>query len=281
MIENPFVTLEIKKDLLVREYEAQNWSGLKSFAQEHFKALAKVFHPDKGGDPERMARYTAAIALLGSEDEVRLFVGELMDDAALKTVRLQEMHGRSENRLRVQRDALINSLAYVNQFELLAVDRPSTLLVFDDDVRYIVDVLSPSTCRVRRSNASLDDVLNLTPSETEFSNGEWVEHYIDGNHRLVGKVSHGELYHDLYQAAGVRIVGCIRPRKAPPVTSTGQYVQINVAPRGDRQISWEAPQDAWFLGDIEFDVEPGTTLVVQSSQGYLSLLGMTHDISEL
>ena len=274
MIENPFLTLHMDKNLLVSLSETRDWNQIRQLAAGWYKVLAKMHHPDKGGDAARMQRYTEAYELLGSDDEVELYVGELLDDSVHIARQSQTVSDRAVDTLRAERDTLLGSLAHVDQLSLFATREQTegatrvSLLALSDSDYLVLDVYSSSATRLYQSVAEFPDtVTDLIPAAVFYRDGVWSQQYINDEHEVIEEVSHDRLI----KRNEVGVVGCMREQVA--VSSSVDFRRLSTGAERTRAPEWLNPADAWFLSDLRFFVQPGDDIVVKNAQGDLTVLG--------
>lgn len=269
MTNNPFITLGVPKDLVVHQYTQGNLRPLQQIAEGYFKVLSKVYHPDRpDGDSDKMALFTEAIEQLRDPDGLEYYVSEMLDTASAARYETKQILRSLELQREATIEALASSLWHINQFDVLGLMEPTSLLVEMGPNRLILDVLSPSRTVLRRPKPTTE--LPERVDTPRYENGHWTEVYSDG--KSVEHYAHT----DVVDVGDVRVAGSVRYGRGLDLSGDSTtHVSLENSLKLTAHVDWLMPLQAWYLPHLQgqpIGINEGE--VVVTANGRVALLGL-------
>lgn len=247
---NPLVLLGVPKALLVREQGRP--AVILTLVEGFYKTLAKQYHPDAlDGDAELMASLSEAFEELRDPDGLEYYLDELLESGVESNVHSADSVLRMEERRKRTFTATASMLPFVNQYEVLNVDRPTSFYFMAEGAPVIVDVTSCMDAAISVSRTPDEIVLSsdslINAPKLSYRNGLWHDSY------QVGDQAHKFVHDGLTRVADARVVGSYEHGYANEFKRLqGSSFSEYSLPVGTSRfrLDWTEPEHAWYLGGL-------------------------------
>lgn len=260
----PLEELDMSDDLVRLLFEKGGLKAVIKTAEDSYRMLAKVFHPDSAtGDEDKMDLLGQAIEELRDEASLEYYVGEVTAKDREGRERRRVL-ARMERRQGASTDYLLGMLGYTNQFEQLGITQPTSFLTDS----FVVDVLTPNETRVYMQLDSLEgSARDPAGIDHVFRDGQWFTRL------LFKKKWEDEPVALRPLKEGVRVVGTFQMPKEDFALPQPSSTQIALGPSTvAAQLSWSEPSSTWYMSLLSHQVQPGH--LVLYSQGLFADCGL-------
>lgn len=271
-MNNPFTTLGVPNDLLLRELHSGEFGRLRVVAKGFYLALSKVYHPDRGGDAAIMAPLTIAFEDIqkAADEELEYYIEELFDEGTLlqEENRDRQANDYAERGTTIRR--LLSMAGAIDQFAITGITAPQSLLCNfegNDFEQILLDVQSPQQTVAYIAAAFSIPNPDLYSSDRVFEKGKWVDRILDGD-KIISR-------HPvrLSSPMNVSIIGRAKDNRPDGgLVSSVDYRAIETRATAV-QIAWIDPLSAWFLPRLGASVDGGFVLVDARGK-YVAITGV-------
>lgn len=267
--ENPLITLGVPKRVLVHEQTFGTPGDVLKLAEANYRTLSKRYHPDlPGGDASLMAELGSAIDELRDIDALEFYIDELVGENDIEALYQRKQVERLVSRDSAALSHLAKGFAFIDQFAALGITQPTSFIAELESLggKVVIDVISPSRARARVTDVEADDFDPQYAKYTSASNAQ-AKYYRKVWRTLTFKeegptVKAWQIHSRFATDESVRLVGFIgdnvrHPEGTPVIFSDVRTASID-APVRQPKLSWELPEDCWFLPELRFsDTLPG------------------------
>ncbi|MFZ2835714.1 MAG: hypothetical protein WAZ21_00115 [Candidatus Saccharimonadales bacterium] len=265
---NPFITLGVPKELLLRGLSSGEFGPLRVLARGYYQALGKVYHPDRGGDAALMASFTTAFADIqqADDEELEFYIEELVDERDLRAATSRQATLDDNARRGATIGRLVHASAAIDQFAVLGVSAPQSLLCWFGDGRLVVlDVQSPHQVVARLAEPDSSPDPDKHSYDYAYEKGQWVARTLRGS-RVVKRTPLRLLGQNR-----VSIIGGVSAVRTTQVSTSAGFTALESG-IGHTLLRWEDPRTAWYMEHLSGNTAGG--LVLTDAKGkYVTLTG--------
>ena len=265
---NPFVTLGVPKELLLRVLGSGEFGPLRVLTRGFYQALGKVYHPDRGGDAALMATFTAAFEDIqqADDEELEFYIEELVDERDLRAAKSRQAMLEDNARRGAIIGRLVHASAAIDQFAVLGASAPQSLLCWFGDGRLVVlDVQSPHKVIARLAEPDSTPDPARHSYDYAFEKGQWVSRTLRDS-RVVKRTPL-----ELLGQNRVSIIGGVSTARTTRVSTSAGFAALESGV-GHTLLGWEDPRTAWYMEHLSGNMAGG--LVLTDAKGkYVTLTG--------
>lgn len=268
--ENPLLTMGVPRAVIEREKAFGSNDGILSVAEANYRTFAKRYSSDlSDGDAALMIAFSQAMEELRDRDALEFYIDELVGAADV-----QELYMRKQAQQVVSRDTralarVAANLAFVDQFELLGIEEPTSYLMDFHGQRAVIDVLSPTRARARITDLTTEDQAGfINSNQYKYQDGTWLESYIDTDYS-----EHWFRFERFLSDEVVRVVGFAPERldsTSRKITDTPKHTMLD-APVTQVRLGWQKPEYSWFLSELHHDRNAVLPRLILIKQGQFAV----------
>lgn len=277
--ENPLLVLGVPKAALVREVARGARGDTLKLAEAQFRTMSRLYHPDlPDGDLDTYSVFGDAISELRNPAALEYYIDELLGTDDLSA--LYQRRAQVAERARDDRTIgnLVRSFDFADQFAILGVNGPTSLIGSLDGQRVVIDVYQPH--RAVAKLASYDETVQ--PHEGfSYTNGIWSEKALrvsEGFDPIYGESTDDPTasettvaYDSFITKERVTVVGFVSASSRPSDAKSSAQSMIESG-GSDVRLSWQEPQHSWFLPFVRFERTEGSESLVLYKHGMLAVI---------
>ena len=256
---------------------------LPGLAEDFVRALGRRIHPDRTLDlPESVQSLfsnlfiNSQMALEDIKDEDGL--AEAIDELETPEYRRRSADRKDQYRevetLQQTVGALFGLTRAIDQFQVMDVSQPTSVLLEPGGARAVLEVMSHSKTRLLVSTSD-DDVLPEQPEQATFVEGSWTESYLDPNNSARQR----RYVHRLEALGVVTVIGFVAADAVQRYYNSASLPSDALSMLGEGQSplrfapNWSFPKEAWFGRFLTHQRQLGSEVVVANNQGLVATVG--------
>lgn len=259
--------------------------SLPKLSERLVNDFARFLHPDVNldADPVLRARMTTLLTTLTksssdlqSEVGLKVAVKRLMSLSARTQMRDEAAAERQQEQQRVALGAALTGFDNIDQFQVLKLKQPTTLMLLANGARLVLNVMRQDKTAMLMSMEDQEVLPPEQPDRLLYENGKWTEVYLDAEGT---SAKEKRFVHKLNPYGPVTVVGFIpasamdRYRQEMPLPSGDSFAELGEGLPMNFSLQWSMPLEAWFLPYFSSTRQSGAEVVVRNRQGMLALAG--------